>query len=50
MKILDCLSWPFNGIENAVNYKEGSSWCCIVHGFFHEATEFMEHEKPMVIH
>ena len=41
-------SWPFNGIENAMNYKEGFSWCCSSWSF-HEATEFMAHEKPMVI-
>ena len=48
MKILGCFSWPFNGIENAMNYKEGFSWCCSSWSF-HEATEFMAHEKPMVI-
>ena len=48
MKILGCFSWPFNGIENAMNYKEGFSWCCSSWSF-HEATEFMAHQKPMVI-
>ena len=48
MKILGCFSWPFNGSENAMNYKEGFSWCCSSWSF-HEATEFMTHEKPMVI-
>ena len=48
MKILGCFSWPFNGIENAMNYKEGFSWCCNSWSF-HEATEFMATEKPMVI-
>ena len=47
MKILGCFSWPYNGIENAMYYKEGFSWCCISWSF-HEATEFMPHEKPMV--
>ena len=47
MKILGCFSWSFNGIENAMNYKEGFSWCCSSWSF-HEATEFMAHEKPMV--
>ena len=47
MKILGCFSWPFNGIENAMYYKEGFSWCCSSWSF-HEATEFMAHEKPMV--
>ena len=41
-------SWPFNGIENAMNYKEGFSRCCSSWSF-HEVTEFMAHEKPMVI-
>ena len=48
VKILGYFSWPFNGIENAMNYKEGFSWCCSSWSF-HEATEFMAHEKPMVI-
>ena len=38
----------FNGIENAMNYKEGFSSCCSSWSF-HEATEFMATEKPMVI-
>ena len=46
MTILGCFSWPFNGIENAMNYKEGFSWRS---WSFHEATEFVAHEKPMVI-
>ena len=48
MKIFCRFSWPFNDIENAMNYKEGFSWCCSSWSF-HEATEFMAHEKPMVI-
>ena len=48
IKILVCFSWLFNDIENAMNYKEGFSWCCSSWSF-HEATEFMAHEKPMVI-
>ena len=31
-----------------MNYKEGFLWCCSSWSF-HEATEFMAHEKPMVI-
>ena len=45
MKILGCFSWSFNGIKNAMNYKEGFSWCCSSWSF-HGATEFMAHEKP----
>ena len=48
IKILVCFSWLFNDIENAMNYKEGFSWCCSSWSF-HEASEFMAHEKPMVI-
>ena len=48
MTIFGCFSLPFNGIENAMNYKEGFSWCCSSWSF-HGATEFMAHEKPMVI-
>ena len=33
MKILGCFSWPFNGIENAMNYKEGFHGV-VVHGLF----------------
>ena len=39
MTIFGCFSLPFNGIENAMNYKEGFSWCCSSWSF-HEATEF----------
>ena len=47
MKILGSFSWPFNGIENAMNYKkkEGFPWCCNSWSF-HEAIEFIAHEKP----
>ena len=48
MKILGCFLWPFNSIKKAMNYKEGFSWCCSSWSF-HEATEFMAHEKPTVI-
>ena len=48
MEIWGCFSWPFNDIENAMNYEEGFSWCCSS-WYFHEATEFKAHEKPMVI-
>ena len=42
------LSWPFNDIENAMNYTEGFSWRCSSWPF-HEFTGFMAHEKPMVM-
>ena len=40
----------FHGLLMALkmNYKEGFSWCCSSWSF-HEATEFMAHQKPMVI-
>ena len=48
MKIFGCFSWPFNDIENTMNFEEGFSWCCSSWSF-HEATEFMVLDKPMVI-
>ena len=38
-KISGCFSWPFNGVENAMNYNEGFSWCCSSWSY-HEATEY----------
>ena len=49
MKILGCFSWPFNGIENAMNYKEGFSWCCSSWSF-HEATDSWLIKNPWLFH
>ena len=49
MKILGCFSWPFDGVENAMNYKEGFSWCCSSWSF-HEALNSWPMKNPWLFH
>ena len=51
MKILGCFSWPFNGIENAMNYKKKNDFHgVVVHGLFMRPLNSWPMKNPWLCH
>ena len=51
MKILGCFSWPFNGIENAMNYKKKNDFHgVVVHGLFMRPLNSWPMKNPWLFH